>query len=539
VVFYFWNVSFVVNMLGKHFHRYIYLLGIIILLIGMPLSPFLMSLGQFILMGNWLLEGKFKHKLQVAKERKSIWFFVLIFLVHIIWLLNTSNFDYGFHDIKIKLPILALIIIIGTSEPLNNGELKLLLYIYLGAILVAIGISTIIYGKFEGDSSSNYRNSSIFISHIRFALMNVLAFYIVLGLLLNYKKIRWAPRWVYILCLLIMGTYVLFVGAFSGLVILIALLPVMLLYWLKMHPARKYYRKAFSFLLIFLGLIALYSGYCIHRFFDREKADPETIETKTVNGNPYAHYFDYNVYENSHLVWLYVSDKELKTEWPKRSSNAFRGIDSKGQSQRATLIRYMTSMGLTKDSLGIAQLNDEDIAMIEAGTTNYLFKNRWALYPRIYKLMWEIEHYSNFQTPNGHSFSLRFELMKNALGVVKRHLWFGTGTGDVRDEILKQYELDNSNIQEAYRLRAHNQYLTFVLSFGVVGSALVFMLFILGLYNERKQIDFFFLSFLLISLLSMLSEDTLETQAGATFFATFLAVLLLGKDQKKELDEKT
>ena len=43
---------------------------------------------------------------------------------------------------------------------------------------------------------------------------------------------------------------------------------------------------------------------------------------------------------------------------------------------------------------------------------------------------------------------------------------------------------------------------------------------------------FFYLVFFLIMVFSMLSDDTLETQAGATLFAFFMAFLLFGRKTK-------
>jgi hypothetical protein len=40
-------------------------------------------------------------------------------------------------------------------------------------------------------------------------------------------------------------------------------------------------------------------------------------------------------------------------------------------------------------------------------------------------------------------------------------------------------------------------------------------------------VDYFYYVFLIIALSSMLTEDTLETQAGVTYFALFNSLLLL------------
>jgi 4-amino-4-deoxy-L-arabinose transferase-like glycosyltransferase len=206
------------------------------------------------------------------------------------------------------------------------------------------------------------------------------------------------------------------------------------------------------------------------------------------------------------------------------------GNDLKNQYLRTTMVRYITSMGLTKDSLGITQLNDEDIRMIENGYTNYLFKYKWSVYPRLYQIFWEIEYYLKGGNPSGHSLTQRVEYLKNAIHVIKRHFWFGTGTGDTVSEILKQYELDNSQLALQWRKRAHNQLITFFLSFGFIGFLLFVITFSMAIYLERKNVDFLFLCFLLIFLFSTLNEDTLETQIGATYFAFFLSILLLGRN---------
>jgi O-antigen ligase len=106
----------------------------------------------------------------------------------------------------------------------------------------------------------------------------------------------------------------------------------------------------------------------------------------------------------------------------------------------------------------------------------------------------------------------------------ENNAWIGVGTGDVRDEIEKQYQIDNSILSDEYRLRAHNQFLTFLVSFGIIGL-IVFVLSII--YPLFKITDsYLYLSFVVIALLSMLTEDTLESQAGVTFFA-FLNIFLL------------
>ena len=49
-----------------------------------------------------------------------------------------------------------------------------------------------------------------------------------------------------------------------------------------------------------------------------------------------------------------------------------------------------------------------------------------------------------------------------------------------------------------------------------------------------RKSGFLFAAFFLISILSMFSEDTLETQAGATFVALFFSLLLFARSGNQE-----
>jgi len=253
------------------------------------------------------------------------------------------------------------------------------------------------------------------------------------------------------------------------------------------------------------------------------------LEKFTLNGNRYAHFPEENDYENNQRVWLYVCDDELQKEWGKVSTIDFKGRDKRDQLVRTTLVRYITSMGNRKDSAGFSKLSDQDIQMIEEGYTNCIYKNRLSVYPRLYQIFWEIESYMRYGNPSGHSLTQRIEYIKNAIHVIHRHFWFGTGTGDVEDEIQHQYLLDKSKLESKWQLKAHNQLVTFFLSFGLIG----FLIILISLYKtlrlEISNIDFIAFAFLLIILFSMVNEDTFETQAGASFFAFFISLLIFGR----------
>lgn len=525
-------------MFSKKIHRFFFLLGTIVVAVSIPFSPFLLSLGQFILAGNWLAEFDFKRKIQVFKKRDSIIFFISIFLVHLIWLLNTSNLQYALHDLKIKLPLFILPIIFGTTKALTRAEFKIILHFFLASIFVSTVYSFFIFLGITPVHATDNRNLSPFISHIRYALVITLSIYILISFLICNKYFKYIPSIYYIAILIWLVLFVLFLGAYTGSVVLCVIAPFALFFWLKNIKERKKKKLGISLIISILILIFGYFTLSVIRYTNRNEINVDSLDVYTANGNKYNHFPNMKDYENHDLVWMYICEKELGKEWNKLSEYKFEGVDKKGQPIKGTIFRYLTSKGFRKDSVGISHLTKKDIDMIQNGYSNYLFQNKLALYPRLYQIFWEIENYHRYGNPSGHSLTQRIEYVKNACRVIKRHFWFGAGTGDVDDEIKLQYKYDKSVLDEKWQLRAHNQFVTFFLTFGLTGFVLLLIVMFLTLKKEIDNVDFITLSFLLIAFFSMFNEDTFETQAGVTFIAFFFSLFIFARSKSDIVNDQ-
>ena len=174
-------------------HRNLYLLGLALILCGLLWANFLMSLGQLVLLGNWLLEANFKAKYAKLSENKNVIIVLLLFLIHLLGCAWTIDFDYAMKDIVNKLPLLVLPILIASTEKLSKKEWKFLLGIYFSTSLI---ISLISLGKllgFVGNEIVDKRELSVLISHIRYGLN--LAFAVILIFYFSNlfkKRIRYA-----------------------------------------------------------------------------------------------------------------------------------------------------------------------------------------------------------------------------------------------------------------------------------------------------------------------------------------------------------
>jgi hypothetical protein len=514
-------------MFPRKVHHTVFLISTALLVIGMPVSNFLLSCAIILLSVNWLLEGRFREKWTIFRSRPSIFLIVSIYLLHLIWFFNTTDLTYAIHDIRIKLPLLALPLIYGTSTTVTEKQFRYILQLFTGVVLVSSFITTYILLGFSDLDPVDSRYASLFISHIRFSLIVVLSFYCLFYLtFFKGAELKLWKKTGYVLIMIWFIGFLILLQSFTGIVIFVILLPLALV-WFAYHKKKKTWIVA-SFIMSFLliVLILLYGILCYHRYTIKYDTPNEILETSSINGNPYIHHPELDDYENGFKIWIYICEKELRQGWNTLSEYKYDGCDRKGQPIRSTLIRYMTSQGLRKDSLGLLKLTAEDIQMIEKGYTNCLYKNKFSLYPRIYELLWEMEKYRKTGNPTGQSLGQRLEYLKIGLHIIKHHFWFGTGTGDVEKEFARQYEEDHSLLRVDLRHRTHNQLVTFFITFGVFG----FLWFLLALFIppllEKKYRHFLFTFFFLIGLLSMFNEDTLETHVGVSFFAFFYSFFL-------------
>jgi len=248
----------------------------------------------------------------------------------------------------------------------------------------------------------------------------------------------------------------------------------------------------------------------------------------TENGEPYFHDSTSLITENEHYVWSYIAEEELSQAWMKRSDIHYSDADLKGNPVRETLIRFLTSKGLTKDAKGLSELSDDEIKAVERSVCNVRFLTSNSLSNRVYQIVWEISSYFKGAIPNGHSLTMRFEFWRAAVNIIKENPIFGVGVGDVNNAMVERYDIMNSPLDAWWKLRAHNQYLSIAVASGIIGLLFFLIVLIYPFFVNIRSHRYLYIVFFIISTVSMMTEDLLETQAGVTFFIFFWTVLLFG-----------
>lgn len=525
-----------------------YLLGLLMVAVGLTLSPFLMGMSQFWLVLVWLVDaltppfkgvGGIKTKLSRFWHNKAAVLLVAFYLMHVVGLLWTSDFEYALKDLRVKLPILVMPFVLSSMPPLDRKRFDFVMLVYVLSVFIATLFSSVSYWRHDYE---DVREISHFISHIRFCLnivfsMAVIGYYIFkmrvprgngvpgFGVKVAVNQFLMWFIWLWF-------AYQIYIfESLTGYVILAAVVLVSAVYAFLRWQKAWGWRIAIAALLVAVAVTgALVVWHEMKPLLKVEPVDFATLEKKTAQGNDYWHDTIHNPVEDGKYVGLYYCRKELQEAWQQRSALPLN--DSAGMMLEPTLARYLTSKGLRKDAQGVMALTDEDIHNIEQGVANY---NNWqhpGLRARLSSTLFEYGLYRKYNNPNGGSLSQRVEFTRASLHLIGQHPWFGVGTGDVPQAFSQAYDEIHSPLQEEYRFRAHNQYLAIVVAFGLVGLAFFLFVLFYPWFASRNNHTYLYLVFFCIMLLSMFPEDTLETQAGATLFAFFMALLLFAKPQR-------
>lgn len=499
------------------------LLGLIIIAIGVPTSNALMTLGHIILLLTWIFDFNYLAKLKRFFSNKVALAFSLLFFIHLLWLLNTANFNYALNDIKIKLPLFVMPFVLSAFKPINRKSFKLIFNFFIASIILSGIISTYLYFT---SNITNSRELSPFISHIRLSLN------ICLGIFGSfYFGLKSSKKLVYFFITVFLIYYLFLLKALTGVIIAVILIAVSLIYF-----SYKFNLKTkvvfYFFTLMVIAACGLFINNEIDAFYNKYSFPELNKHNISENGEKFYHdttsvYSNFK--ENGNYVWRNIAWKEIENAWNSTSSLPFNEKDLSGQNLDVTLIRYLTSKGVLKDKTAVYSLTDEEVAAIENGIANYKYLEINGIQQRCQKIIWEWDNYINGGNYSGHSVVMRLIFIRTGLNIIKNHLLFGVGTGDVNDAFLHQYMLDETQLDKQHQLRAHNQYLTFIISFGVVGGIIILLSWFFAVYYSKLALKYLFLVYTAIVLFSMLNEDTLETQAGVTFFAFFGAIFLLSE----------
>lgn len=508
-------------------HRYIFILSLAVILASLPFSKVGVSVGFITLYINFLLDGNWHEKVVRFKINRTLLFIALLIYLPILYNLLYSTYPHNsIRLLQLWLPMLLTPWVIALSKPLQKNELKLLIRIFVLSVLVASFIGIGLYLKQEG--AFDRRTLSPYVSHIRLSLMLNLAIVFLGNGIFGSQWQCTFRKFAALLLILWLIVFLLILQSLTGIIMLgLACFMAILWHYPKFRPVQK--RTLLITAMLILTFSLCQTTAIINQYYQREPISWETLPRYTPNGIPYYHDSTLQEYEGRYYLYAYICHEELRSNWNKRSALPFDGLDRKGQKLSQTLIRYLTSLGYPKDSLGVWQLDSTDLALIENGYTNIRYRySSNGLKNRILETLRELELYRNRGFIAHSSLIQRLVFARAAWFVISRNPVLGVGYGDLKPEMEKYYTNRNINLPPELHYMPHNQYLTLWGASGAIGLLMFLIGFIAPLVISGKHRQFTALFFFVMVLTSMLWEDTLDTHIGISFTAIFWSLAIFG-----------
>ncbi len=521
-------------MFSRNTHQTVHLICLLLAAFLMPVSVWILSVVSIVMSANWLLGGEYRRKINILRSRPGIMILLALFAMYLVWLLNTTDFHEAPAELRLKLPLLFFPVVAGSTERTDRSLLRMVMLSFIaGCLFATFAGFAALAGLMPGEIRSS-RELALFVPSIRLSILLCFATFSSLWLIFSdggeerqagtvgrlYKVMLAAAA-------AAMSYFLFRLLSVTGLVIFVLLL---FLTGIFLITAGRRVRSGIIFLAAAaaataaLTILSLSAWNRLHN-----PADPSVNGKRqlTLSGRAYTHYPEETLMENGYLVWVNVCEEELRQGWNRRSLKAYDGADAAGNELRMTLVRYITAKGMPKDSAAVATLSDSDIFNIEQGYANPLYARKGSPMARAYEIAWEIDRAAGGANPSGHSLTQRPEFYRAAAGIISKHPWTGVGTGDLARAFSDEYASISSPLKPEYRLRAHNQYLTFGVTFGIPGMILAVALLLIPWLMSGGRFSYLFLVFMTVILISMFNDDTFSSFTGAAFFSYFYTLLIV------------
>ncbi len=140
-----------------------------------------------------------------------------------------------------------------------------------------------------------------------------------------------------------------------------------------------------------------------------------------------------------------------------------------------------------------------------------------------------------FDHTNYESISSRFGKLEASTSIIKKNPLFGTGTGDLTDDLVLEYKRMNFTMGYKYQYNPHNQVLSNVARNGFLGGIICLIsIYIFPAYIALTRRDLLLFAFVCVVFGVGLTESILDVHKGITsytFFSNLLIYNLISKNK--------
>ena len=503
-------------------HHLLYLLGMIALAISIPLSHFAMGLTAFILLLNAVAEWNWKERFERLRNNKGGIVLASLFFFCCLGLIKTNDWATASHNLLAKLPILFAPLLVASSKPFSHKEFRWIQGCFIGSTLFCCIFS---FCFWLTHSVQDMREISVFIDHIRFSLCIVVSILFCVNIMVQDNRRNMLSSVLCPILILAQLLYMFLSQTLTGIIILFTIGILYGVYLIFTMPKCTLRTGLLASIVVITVSITGYTGIITYRYF--HDSDKEIQSTHTALGNEYT-FDETSLIENGHRIDYYVCRPELQTAWQMRSDSSYTDL------LEQTLIRYLNSKGMHKDYAAVMQLSKQDVRHIENQIANVEYTRNIGLQRALYQTYFSYSMFRKYGFIEQSSLYQRFELWNASWNVIRKNCLWGVGIGDYKAELDKQLERQGSSIAHKHNRGSHNQFITFWMMGGLVLVLAFLGILFYPFFKMKNRITFLYVAFFIMMFLSMLAEDTIESQPGRMLFAIFTPLLLFSEMKRKK-----
>lgn len=507
----------------QQIHHIIYVGLTAALCAAIPLSNFMMSVCLLFLGLNWIVEWNWAEKWQRLKLHKSAMLWLLFLPLLCVGFVKDDDALTALDFFVRKLPVCLAPAVVVTSERMTIKELRFVLGMFVLSVLFATVYSI---GFYATHDVVNIREISVFISHIRFSLCIDIAIVLLMFVVLKMPEIKAFGRWLSVVMLLWLLLYLFVAQTLTGIILLGVVAVVYCVRLLCAKPLGRRIRIGVGLLLSLLSLLIIYVSMLSYQYFHIDEKDYVQLDAYTQNHRPYNNDV-HSMVENGSYVGVYVCEEELRSEWNQRSEMSYD--DPK---VAATLIRYLNSLHWRKDSAAVAQLTVRDVQNIEQGIANVEYTRTFGLKRALYQSFFSLQQYHCYGVVSQSSLLKRWVAWKSSCELIAENPCLGVGLGPHKT-LLDQQQREHQTMVEPIS-GSHNQFLTLFLMGGFLLPLAFVIILIYPFIEYKNALGFVYVAVFIVLVGSMMTEDTLETQAGYTLFAVMDTLILYNFNTKTD-----
>ncbi len=274
-------------------HQQIFFISCLLLVFFLPVFPRLLPAVILVMVANWLVSGIYlKTVPQIFTEKWRLFTasFVSIYLLYMVGMLYTTDYDYGWFDLEIKLSLFIFPLIFATSDlaVFTRPRVRLLFITYLSGCIagsvILFGHSWIAFERIGVPDAFYYSNLSWYFHASYLAMYYTFGVCIVLySITLDFSKQSRLTRIGLSVIMAYLEILIFLLSSKAGLLLLVitqSLFIILLIY--KRAGLPRIIGFALLLIVLFIGFSKLFP-YAFKRI---SKADSMISSAQPIQSNP-------------------------------------------------------------------------------------------------------------------------------------------------------------------------------------------------------------------------------------------------------------